>query len=103
MFLRYEDFVADPRASVDRILAFLGEEGGNPFVDRDTVVLGENHTVAGNPNRFKVGKVQVRLDDEWRSRLPLRRQLAVRALCWPFLLRYGYPLRHRTSVVPAAS
>jgi hypothetical protein len=101
MFLRYEDFAADPRTTVARIIGFLGEDSSPPLVDRDTVVLHQNHTVAGNPNRFKVGEVRVRPDDEWRTGLPLARQLAVRLLCWPLLLRYRYPLALRTTAVPA--
>lgn len=83
MFLRYEDFAARPREAVDRILAFLGEEATSPFVDDDTVVLEVNHTVAGNPNRFRVGPVTVRLDDEWSRRMPRSRQLLVQVLTWP--------------------
>src|SRR4051812_5896138 len=90
MFLRYEDFAAQPRAAVSRILTFLGEDPVLPFVDEDTVLLHVNHTVAGNPNRFKVGPVRIALDDEWSRRMPARQQLAVRALTWPFLLRYRY-------------
>jgi hypothetical protein len=92
MFLRYEDFATRPRDSVSRILAFLGEPARPPFADEDTVVLHTNHTVAGNPNRFRVGPVQITLDDEWRRRMLPRQQLAVRALAWPLLLRYHYPL-----------
>jgi hypothetical protein len=92
MFLRYEDFATQPRAAVARILAFLGEDAEAPFVDDETVVLGVNHTVAGNPNRFRVGRVRVRLDGEWARRMPRHRQLAVRALTVPLLLRFGYPL-----------
>ena len=91
MFLRYEDFAARPRESVARILAFLGETAAAPFEDEDTVVLGPNHTVAGNPNRFRTGPVTIALDDEWTRRMPRQRQLAVRALTWPLVLRY----RHR--------
>lgn len=91
-FLRYEDFAAQPRAAVARILAFLGEDGAAPFVDEDTVALGLNHTVAGNPNRFRVGLVRIALDGEWRRRMPRSRRLAVRVLTWPLLLRFGYPL-----------
>ncbi|WP_158579941.1 sulfotransferase [Geodermatophilus marinus] len=98
MFVRYEDFAAAPRATVARILSFLGEDVPPPFVDEDTVVLDVNHTVAGNPNRFRVGPVQVRADDEWRRRMPHRQQLAVRALSWPLLLRYGYSLDTRSVV-----
>jgi hypothetical protein len=88
LFLRYEDFAAEPKVAVARILDFLGEEVPPPFTDEHTVVLGRNHTVAGNPNRFRVGPVTIRVDDEWRRRMPRRRQLAVRALTWPLLLRY---------------
>jgi hypothetical protein len=100
MFLRYEDFVREPRTAVRRILTFLGEDpNGEPFVTDDTVELHVNHTVAGNPNRFKVGRVRIRLDDEWTRRMPRPRRLAVRALMWPFLLRYGYPLREPARVM----
>lgn len=93
LFLRYEDFAAEPRAAVSRVLAFLGEDSPAPFVDDETVVLHVNHTVAGNPNRFRVGSVRITLDSEWASRMPAHRRLAVRALLWPFLLRYGYRLK----------
>ena len=83
MFLRYEDFAAQPRATIDRILTFLGEDAASPFVDDDTVVLDVNHTVAGNPNRFRTGPVTIRLDDEWSRRMPRSRQLLVQALTWP--------------------
>jgi hypothetical protein len=92
MFLRYEDFATAPRDAVGRVLEFLGERTDPPFVDERTVVLGGNHTVAGNPNRFRTGPVTVSPDDEWRRAMPRRRQLAVRALTWPFLRRYGFPL-----------
>jgi hypothetical protein len=88
MSLRYEDFATHPRSAISRILAFLGEEGAAPFVDDDSVVLEVNHTVAGNPNRFRVGQVRIRLDDEWRRRMPRHRQLLVQALTWPLRLRF---------------
>jgi hypothetical protein len=100
MFLRYEDFAAEPRAAVARILDFLGEEVPPPFVDERTVVLGQNHTVAGNPNRFRTGPVTISLDDEWRRRMPRRRRLAVRALTWPLLLRYRFGPRDRGRAEP---
>ena len=93
LFVRYEDFATDPRAVVDRVIAFLGRTADSPFQDANSIVLGPNHTVAGNPNRFRTGPVTIALDDEWRRRMPLRQRLAVRALCWPLLARYGYLLR----------
>jgi Sulfotransferase domain len=87
LFLRYEDFAAQPKAAVARIVSFLGEEGALPFVAEDSVELDVNHTVAGNPNRFHVGRVRIRLDDEWSRRMPRRRQLLVRTLTWPLQRR----------------
>jgi hypothetical protein len=88
MSLRYEDFAAHPRATIARILTFLGEDGASPFLDDDSVVLDVNHTVAGNPNRFHVGQVRIRLDDQWRRSMPRSRQLVVQALTWPMRLRF---------------
>src|SRR4029078_13725308 len=67
--LRYEDFMSDPQGTLARVFAFLGEPVvGSPFVDGATAVLPGNHTVAGNPKRFRTGEVRIRLDDEWRHR-----------------------------------
>ena len=53
---RYEDLVADPRGSVARIAALAGEPDARlPFVDEHTAELGTNHTVSGNPGRFRTG------------------------------------------------
>jgi hypothetical protein len=82
LFLRYEDFATHPRASISRILAFFGEDGAPPFVADDSAVLDVNHTVAGNLNWFRVGRVKISLDDEWSRRMPRHRQLLVRALTW---------------------
>src|SRR4029077_3417072 len=61
--LRYEDFVAQPRESVQRILQMLGMGDAKlPFKDSTTVVLGPNHTVAGNPDRLRSGPVVIRTD-----------------------------------------
>ena len=90
--LRYEDLVVDPRAALGRILRMVGEMDRDlPFVDGHEVELEVSHTVAGNPNRFKTGKVKLRLDDEWKGRMRLRDRLVVTLLTLPGLLWYGYP------------
>lgn len=91
--LRYEDFVADPRGALDRVLRLVGE--GNrtlPFVAGSSVELGVSHTVAGNPNRFKTGEIELRLDDEWKGRMRLRDRALVTLLTLPLLKRCGYPI-----------
>jgi hypothetical protein len=92
--LRYEDFVREPRQAVLDILALVGEPANDlPFVDDHTVRLRPSHIAQGNPNRFRHGLVELKLDDTWRSRLARRQVLAATATALPLLRRWGYPLR----------
>jgi len=88
--LRYEDFCAEPKASLDRVLTMMDVPGRPPFEDANTVRLQPNHIVAGNPSRFTVGSVQIRVDEEWRTAMSRRDQMLVAGSTWPLLLRYGY-------------
>jgi Sulfotransferase family len=89
-FTTYEDFAARPRETVQRIVAFMHEDGEAPFVTDDTVVLRGNHTLLGNPDRFRTGEVTVTPDERWRSHMPRRQQVGVRIATWPLMRRYGY-------------
>jgi Sulfotransferase family len=91
--LRYEDFVKSPRASVRHVLDFVGITAPDSFVDGNTVLLQTNHTLAGNPNRFRTGLVQIIEDDEWRAKLARRDRMLVGAVASPLLRRYGYDVR----------
>ncbi|MFD0598780.1 hypothetical protein ACFQZ4_46160 [Catellatospora coxensis] len=64
----------------------------SPFVGDRTVELAANHTVSGNPGRFRTGTVELRADDAWRDQLPVATRLATTALALPLMQRYGYPL-----------
>jgi hypothetical protein len=89
--LRYEDFVADPRKSFEKILALVGEPDAEPpLVGEREVKLGVSHTVSGNPNRFDTGAVELRTDREWISRMNPRDKALVTALTFPLLKHYGY-------------
>jgi hypothetical protein len=97
-FLRYEDLVADPRRHVLAIARLAGVELDDralDFIGRDGVVLGPNHTVAGNPMRLRTGPVVLSVDDEWARAMPRAKRNAVVALTAPLLARYRYPLRTR--------
>jgi hypothetical protein len=91
LLLRYEDFVADPGATVDALLRLCGADpAANPVRDR-VVELHGNHTVTGNPDRFQMGSTVIgERDDAWREALPARARLAATALSWPLRWRYGY-------------
>lgn len=90
LHLRYEDFAADPRVAVDRILALVGEDARTPFTDEHTVLLRPNHIVAGNPSRFTTGSVVIAADEEWRRQMPRQDRLLVGLTTMPLMLRYGY-------------
>jgi hypothetical protein len=94
LFLRYEDFIADPAAAVAALLRLCGAEPDvNPVRGR-TVELHANHTVTGNPDRFRSGLTVIRdQDGSWQAGLSGRAKLAAVTLSWPFFSRYGYRYR----------
>ena len=95
-FVRYEDFARDPGTILERLSRQIGVDGSSlPFVDATTLHLDSNHTVAGNPSRFKRGNVQLVADDEWRLRMRTRDLILATLPAAPFLNRYAYPLRIR--------
>ena len=93
--LRYEDFVADPRESLERILGLVKATAELPLAGEREVSLGVSHTVSGNPNRFDTGAVELRTDREWISKMNPRDKALVMALTLPLLSRYGYPLSQK--------
>jgi hypothetical protein len=93
MILRYEALMADPRQGLERILAHAGEPvtpESFAFLGDGWVDLGCDHTVAGNPMRFHQGRLDLRLDQAWTTKLPERDRKVVTAITWPLQLRYGY-------------
>jgi len=90
-FLRYEDFVASPRESVQEVLDFVGESHANsPFTTDRTVSVAATHSIEGNASRFVQGEIEIRADQEWQEKMSARSRLIVTAMTWPLLLRYGY-------------
>jgi hypothetical protein len=96
--VRYEDFVADPASSVRRIADFACGPDSVPgslsraLADRHAD-LAVTHTAAGNPMRFRTGRMEIRRDDAWRSKLPPRDRVVVWLLTAPLLAMYRYARR----------
>ena len=94
LIVKYEQLVADPRDTLERVLRFAGVEpdpDALDFIGADgSVRLDPHHTVAGNPMRFTVGRVDLRLDDTWQHRMPSGRRRLVSLLSAPMRYRYGY-------------
>lgn len=92
--VRYEDFVSAPRATIAAVCEWAGVDprGSLPFADERTVRLGANHTVGGNPSRFRTGAIAIDPDDEWAARMPARDALLATLPAAPLMPRYGYAL-----------
>lgn len=86
LIVRYEDLVRDPRNTVAQVLAFCGlspTDDDLKHVEDRVVMLNAHHTVAGNPMRFRTGRVAIQPDEDWRQELPRSRRLLVGALTAP--------------------
>ncbi len=89
--LKYEDFIENPKNIVLQILKMLNLSPSKlPFISDDEVELGMNHSVWGNPSRFKVGKVKLKIDNEWKEKLNTKDRLISSVVTFPLLLKYGY-------------
>ncbi len=100
--IRYEDLVARPRPTLERALREVGlspRTGGLSHVGERSVHLTPSHGVAGSRTRFTEGRIQLELDDAWRSSLPTRARRTVTAVTLPLLMSYGY-LRWQTPAPP---
>lgn len=94
LMLRYEDFVSQPRVAIMRILDLVGESPQNTLFETDNSVnVGPNHGVWGNPGRFVQGAVNIHSNEKWKKEIkPWNRHVAS-LLTWPLLARYGYLFR----------
>jgi len=97
--VRYEELLADPRATLRSIARFADLEESTVELSFLRAAesgfvadLGPAHSAAGNPMRFTIGTVPLRRDDAWRRSLPARQRRIVGALTAPLLSAYGYPL-----------
>jgi Sulfotransferase family len=91
--LRFEDFAASPRDTVQRLTTFVGEDAPSPFRDDRTIDLGTNHSIAGNPSRQRIGDVVIHEVDDWSARFSRLDRWLATLIAVPFLRRYGYALR----------
>jgi len=90
--IHYEDFVAKPRETVERILRMIKENVSRlPFVGVHRVQLdSRSHSAAGNPVRFDSGSVEIKPDLEWMGEMSAEKKIIVTSLTWPLLIKYDY-------------
>jgi len=90
MKIRYEDFIEQPRRTVEAILEMLDVAQRLPFVSDNAVQLRPVHCLSGNPSRFKRGVVTLAKDEEWRTKMTPLDRLKATAVSLPLLWKYGY-------------
>lgn len=83
----YDNFVLHPKATLQYLCASLGIEGSNfSVIENRKMLLDNNHTISGNPLRFKRGEITIQKDDEWRMKMPLWAYWSSTFSTWPWLL-----------------
>ena len=89
--MRYEDFVARPRAAAEAALRALGlppAPGALAHLGDGQLSLGRSHGLSGNPSRFTDGQVRLRPDEAWRAGMSRRDRAVVTAISLPQLARH---------------
>ena len=90
MLVRYEDFVARPRETLNAIAEHAGHPAEAPFVDEHTARVHPTHGVGGNPSKFSLGDVAIVSDEEWQTAMSGLDRWVTTAVSAPLLSRYGY-------------
>ena len=92
--LRYEDFVDDPTFYLAELLTRVGFDGEDRSLHEvlrgREVLLSVDHTVSGNPGRFRKGNIELQPDEEWKVKMRGADKKIVTGLTAPLLLKYGY-------------
>ena len=89
--VRYEDFIKDPKGVVQTILNDMALSNKNiSFIKGKKIELGMDHTVSGNPMRFKVGDIELRVDEQWKNEMTKFNKKVVTFMTYPQLKKYGY-------------
>jgi hypothetical protein len=92
LMVRYEDFCDHPAPTVEKILAHCGVQmtGRMCWRSEHTPVVSPQHSISGNPSRFKVGEIVIEPDVEWQKKMPRFARSVVSILCRPLTNRFGY-------------
>lgn len=94
--IRYEDFVADPRATISQILGLVGVTQQDRLTNPEPHPLSPQHQVAGSRHRME-RSITIRKDEKWMIEMPASKQRVFNLICGPLLRRYGYPLHTGSS------
>jgi hypothetical protein len=89
----YESLIASPTTEIGRIAEFLGSQVSPSELSifgTDSIDIPDNHMMSGNPHRLGRKQIQLRLDEEWRTKMRPRDRMIVTGITSPLALAYGY-------------
>jgi hypothetical protein len=87
-FLKYESLISDPAQELAHLLR-LADQGQVNANDAEFEFL-PFHMLGGNRVRFEQGQIKLRVDDEWKTKMPISQRRIVGLLTLPLLIAYGY-------------
>lgn len=87
--LAYERFTAAPTELGTAVDDLVGRSRTPLAIEGADVTLGTDHTVSGNPVRFRSGSITIRSDEAWRSEMPSGKRRLVSALTTPLRQVYA--------------
>jgi hypothetical protein len=91
LLLRYEDFMRAPTEALREVLKTAGIEAPVlPLDESGGFDLRHSHTVGGNPNRFRRGRIELHDRERWRDEMPTLWRSLTTAIAWPALRALGY-------------
>jgi len=89
--MKYENVADRPKPCLRQSLDNLGFSSVDLSFLRDrTLTMENNHTVSGNPVRFKRGEMSIDRDDDWKDNLSWFDRYTTVLMTLPLLLGYGY-------------
>lgn len=96
LFLRYEDFAAQPGAAVERILSAAAIASAKDRLPAE-IRPGQLHLLAGNRVR-RQHQVIIRRERAWLQGMSTARKRLVRLLASPLMAKYGYPYSPKSNI-----
>lgn len=94
--VRYEFYTREPLRALEQIGRLLGRPSTLLSTSELKLDFADEHSLGGNPVRFKKGALDLRIDEEWRSAMRWPDRLRTSAITLPLLAAYGYVGRGRS-------
>ena len=84
--IKYEDLASEPKKVLTDLFHFLNlnNETEDIFLCDNVAKLNKNHTVSGNPMRFRSGEIMLRQDEKWKENMCRKDKIISSILALPF-------------------